>query len=148
MENSASKSSYKSDEKEWTDLWSAKVPSKVRNFLWRFARHSLPTADVRHHRHMTEESVCTLRGSEDSWKHPLLECNMARCVWALEGEEMLELLQSFQLSDAKSWLAEMLHSLAFTAHSCGCDTLGNLACEEEGYSQGDLSKPVINQMIC
>jgi hypothetical protein len=29
IENSANKSSYKSEEKEWTDLWSVKVPSKV-----------------------------------------------------------------------------------------------------------------------
>jgi hypothetical protein len=34
---------------------------------------------------------------------------MARCVWALEGEEMLELLQSFH---AKSWLAQMLNTLS------------------------------------
>jgi hypothetical protein len=99
-------------------MWSVKVLSKVRNFLWRLACHSLPTADVRHHRHMAEASVCTLCGSEDSWKHSLLECNMARCVWALEGEEMLELLQSFQLSDAKSWLAEMLNTLSHSQRTC------------------------------
>jgi hypothetical protein len=118
IENSAGKSSYKSKEKEWTDLWSVKVPSKVWNFLWRLARHSLATTDVCHHRHMAEASVCTLCGSEDSRKHSLLECNMARCVWALEGEEMLELLQSFQLSDAKSWLAEMLNTLSHSQRTC------------------------------
>jgi hypothetical protein len=58
IENSARKSSSKSKEKEWTDMWSVKVLSKVRNFLWRLACHSLPTADVRHHRHMVEASVC------------------------------------------------------------------------------------------
>jgi hypothetical protein len=36
--------------KAWQRLWKTDVPSKLRVFLWRLARHSLPTADVRYHR--------------------------------------------------------------------------------------------------
>jgi frataxin-like iron-binding protein CyaY len=88
------------------------VPSKVQNFLWRLARHSLPTADVLHHRHVAEASLFAICGSIDSWRHSLLECNMARCVWSLEGEETTEILQNFQAPDARSWLAEMLCALS------------------------------------
>ena len=33
-------------EEDWTTLWRFSVPSKVKIFLWRLARHSLPTTDV------------------------------------------------------------------------------------------------------
>jgi hypothetical protein len=72
----------------------------------------LPTADVRHYSHVAEASLCSLCGSEDSCKHSLLKCNMARCVWALEGEEMIELPLNFQLPDVKNWLVEMLNTLS------------------------------------
>lgn len=35
------------DERGWTSLWNTKVPSKIRSFMWRLARQSLPTEDVR-----------------------------------------------------------------------------------------------------
>jgi hypothetical protein len=60
---------------------------------------------------------------------------------------MLDLLQNFQLSDVKSWLAEMLNTLSHSQRTrVVVIFLGNLACEEESYSRGDLSKPVINQI--
>jgi ribonuclease HI len=37
---------------------------------------------------------------------------MARCVWALEGEETTEMLQNVKAPDARSWLAEMLCALS------------------------------------
>jgi hypothetical protein len=42
------------------------VPSKVRVFLWRLARHSLPSADVLHHRNMVDHGRCALCGAPDS----------------------------------------------------------------------------------
>jgi hypothetical protein len=42
----------------------------------------------------------------------LLECNIARSVWTLEGEEIVELLQHFQMPDAKGWLSTMLQTLS------------------------------------
>ena len=51
-EGRSGRSNVGAQEKEWTELWSTKVPSKVRVFLWRLARHSIPTGDVRHHRNM------------------------------------------------------------------------------------------------
>jgi len=76
VEDRSSNSEAGSQEKEWSELWKIKVPSKIRVFLWRLARYSIPTSDVRHHRIM----------------EALLECNLARCVWALEREEITKFL--------------------------------------------------------
>lgn len=80
LESGAGRSDTRAEEKDWTTLWSVKVPSKLRIFLWRLAKQSLPTADVLHHRNMKPQSVCSLCGNEDSWRHALIECHMAKCV--------------------------------------------------------------------
>ena len=57
-----SQSNVSAEEKEWTELWSIKVPSKVWVFLWRLARISIPTGDVRHHRDIALNERCVLCG--------------------------------------------------------------------------------------
>ena len=99
------------NEKEWSAIWQLKVPSKIRLFLWRLARHSIPTADVLHRRHMIEQAACFICGAEDSWKHSLLECNMAKCVWALSNEEVVEHMCNIQEQNPRHWLAEIISSL-------------------------------------
>lgn len=42
--------------KSWKMLWKTQVPAKIRMFLWRLSKHSIPTEDVRAHRHMTNSS--------------------------------------------------------------------------------------------
>jgi hypothetical protein len=71
------------DSKAWSKLWKLPVPSKVRIFLWRLAQLSLPTGDVRHRRNMAQNAACPICGQEDNWHHSLIDCNLARCVWAL-----------------------------------------------------------------
>jgi hypothetical protein len=83
LKNQAGRSDYKASEDEWKTTWSVKVPSKISIFLWRLARHSLPSGDVLQHRKMAQSSACFFCGQQDSWRHSLLECNIARCVWAL-----------------------------------------------------------------
>ena len=86
------KSDFKSEQKEWTSLWQVQVPSKMKMFLWRLARQSIPFGDVLHHRKMAASSSCAIGGMEDSWRHSLLECNLAKCVWALEKEDITEFI--------------------------------------------------------
>uniref|UniRef100_A0A8R7QQD3 Reverse transcriptase zinc-binding domain-containing protein n=1 Tax=Triticum urartu TaxID=4572 RepID=A0A8R7QQD3_TRIUA len=83
LEGSGATSDNSSQEKAWSSLWKIGVPSKVKVFLWRLARHSLSTTDVLHHRNMSYVSACPLCGADDSWRHALVSCTMARCVWAL-----------------------------------------------------------------
>jgi hypothetical protein len=60
LENRASSSNGEILEKQWTELWRTKVPSKVRLFLWRLAKQSLLTNDVCHHRNMADNDRCQL----------------------------------------------------------------------------------------
>jgi hypothetical protein len=104
-------SDVRGEEKSWTMLWKVQVPSKLRVFLWRLARQSLPSADVLHHRHMAPQSSCFICGEQDSWKHSLLECNMARCVWALAPEDITEFIANVQEPHARGWLAAVFRAL-------------------------------------
>jgi hypothetical protein len=111
LENRASSSNGEIVEKQWTELWRTKVPSKVRLFLWRLAKQSLPTNDVCHHRNMADNDPCQLCGGQDSWRHALIDCAMSRCIWALEDEEIIEHLQCSEEGDARAWLATMIATL-------------------------------------
>jgi hypothetical protein len=110
--SNAGRSNRKEEEKEWTKLWGVKVPSKIRVFLWRLARCSLSSMDVLHHSKMTDSSSCSIYGATDSWKHSLLECNMSKSVWALEDDDILELLSETCEVNAKGWLLSVMKSLS------------------------------------
>lgn len=93
------------DRRAWTQLWKVQVPSKVRVFVWRLAHMSLPTGTVRHTRSMATSLACSIcNETTDSWRHSLFECRMARCVWAVGDEEVLEHILSNRSKDARLWL--------------------------------------------
>lgn len=76
---------------QWTKLWSAKVPAKVRSFAWRLAKNSIPTGETLKRRHMSEADTCVIcNAAADSWRHALLDCHMSKCIWALMEEELVE----------------------------------------------------------
>jgi len=103
FEHSASGSDTRAEQKEWLGIWKLEIPSKIRVFLWRLFRHSLPTGDVRYRRNVAAQSSCTICGAQDSWKHALFECNLARCVWALEDTEVTEHLASVMEEEGRRW---------------------------------------------
>ena len=111
LDETASTSNQVQEEKEWTSLWKIRVPAKIRVFLWRLAKHSIPTGDVRHRRNMAPDSSCSLCGEQDSWRHSLLECTMSRCVWALAPESVTEHMEHTTEPEAKQWLFTMMHTL-------------------------------------
>jgi ribonuclease HI len=119
----ASTSDHAGLQKSWARLWQVKVPAKVKTFLWRLARHSLPTGDLLHHRHIAQSSSCGICGAEDSWRHSLIDCTMARCVWALADEELGEHVCQMQEGEARSWLFSMFQSLPHEQLTRLCVTL-------------------------
>uniref|UniRef100_A0A453LKF7 Reverse transcriptase zinc-binding domain-containing protein n=1 Tax=Aegilops tauschii subsp. strangulata TaxID=200361 RepID=A0A453LKF7_AEGTS len=94
LEGNAGSSDYEIEAKAWTSLWSVEVPEKIHNFLWRLAKHTIPTEDVRHGRNMAGDDKCQLCGIQDSWRHSLLECSIARCVWALVDDDVAYYIQA------------------------------------------------------
>jgi hypothetical protein len=112
LDNRPAGSNSAKEGKLWQQLWKVQVPSKLRIFLWRLAHQSLPTGDVRHHRHMADSSACSICGEADSWRHSLLSCSMARCVWALMDESVTEHMCRSEEPSAKQWLFLMMESLS------------------------------------
>ena len=91
--------------KSWSSLWNVKIPSKVRIFVWRLAHTSIPTGALKHERKMAVSPVCSIcNDALDTWRHSLMNCRMARCVWALGDEGTLEHVISNQTDDAKMWI--------------------------------------------
>ncbi|PNT76018.1 hypothetical protein BRADI_1g43072v3 [Brachypodium distachyon] len=111
LEGRPSTSNSEAEGKQWTTLWKVKVPSKIRVFLWRLVQQSLPTGDMLAHRHMAENSRCAIYGEGDSWRHSLLSCTMARCVWSLVDEHVTEHMAATEEPSSKQWLFAMMGSL-------------------------------------
>lgn len=112
LDGIAGSSSTNSEEKSWKLLWKVHIPSKIRMFLWRLSKHSIPTEDVRAHCHMTNSSSCGLCGSHNYWRHSLLGCTVARCTWALVDDELAQQLISTSEPHAKHWLFSLIDNLS------------------------------------
>ena len=111
LEGSTGTSNMRANEGAWKALWKTEVPSKVRMFLWRLSKQSLPTKDVRAHRNMSTSCTCGFCGAPDSWRHSLLDCTVSRCTWALADEELGINLAATTEERAKSWLFSLLDTL-------------------------------------
>ena len=111
LETTAGPSSTAPEEGAWKTLWKVQVPTKIRVFLWRLSKHSIPTNDVREHRHMTDSSSCGMCGQPDSWRHSLLQCTMSRCIWALADEDLSQRLVGVMEPSAKQWLFTLMELL-------------------------------------
>lgn len=87
------------------------MPSKVKVFIWRLARHSLPTTEVLKCRNMSHLDACPLCGCEDSWRHALLSCTMARCTWAPTDDSLVPMMTDNTEPSARNWLFELYDTL-------------------------------------
>jgi hypothetical protein len=111
LNGTATTSDQEQDERNWTALWKVQIPSKLRVFLWRLVKQSIPTADVRHHHNMSPDSACSLCGVVDSWHHSLLECTMSKCVWALAPASITQHMMHTSEPEAKQWIFTMINTL-------------------------------------
>ena len=109
------------------------MPSKVRNFLWRLSHPSLPTTDLLNHRNMLSVLVSGLCGSNDSWHQPVMNCNIALCVWAFEDPDLVEVIDGNRKPDARRWIFSLIESLPHDAFLKVCQPLGYMERTQEGY---------------
>lgn len=112
LENRVGSSNNSEIEKSWTTFWKTIVPAKIKVFLWRLSKNSLVTEDVHKHRKMSHHDQCFVCGAQDSWRHSLLECTMARCVWVLVDHDLLEHMIATPEPDARSWLFSLMDVLS------------------------------------
>jgi hypothetical protein len=61
---------------------------------------------------MAPSPCCGLFGSaSDNWRHALIDCHIAKCVWALTDEELAEHFCQSSEEDARLWIFEMMNSV-------------------------------------
>ena len=66
----------------WNVIWKLQVPNKVKHFLWRASRESLPTKLNLFSWHILPDKVCSLceEHPEDTI-HSLWLCDQVKCIW-------------------------------------------------------------------
>lgn len=104
-------SNSEGEQKSWMIMGNMDVPSKVKIFLWRLARQSLPTTDLLHHRNMATVTSCGICGATDSQQHSLLNYNIAQCVWVLEDADLVAMMDGTREPNAKQWIFSVLDNL-------------------------------------
>lgn len=61
----------------WKKIWKLNWPPKLKHFLWRACKNSLPVNVVRHHRHIAASPDCIrCDGGQESICHALLDCGV------------------------------------------------------------------------
>jgi hypothetical protein len=60
---------------------------------------------------MSQSSTCSFCGAVNSWKHSLIECNMANNIWALSNDLMVENMSACGETHARNWLFHLLETL-------------------------------------
>lgn len=56
--------------------------------------------------------ACPLCGAEDSWRHALLGYTMARCIWALSDEDLVEKMSDNPEPTTKNWVFALHQELS------------------------------------
>src|ERR1044072_7627932 len=66
----------------WKQIWSAKIPEKIRMFLWLIAKDALPTNVKRHRNHLALNPDCAVCASPlEDMDHLFRGCRNADLVW-------------------------------------------------------------------
>ena len=70
----------------WKDLWKARLPERLKMFLWRIGANVIPTKVNLQRKMQHIDPVCTFCNNEDeSSTHVFLDCQFARALWAVVG---------------------------------------------------------------
>lgn len=73
------------DQKVWKSIWCIRATNKIRHFIWRAAKDSLPTKENLHKRHIPLDVTCSLcHEQQETLMHALWLCDQAKAVWKSE----------------------------------------------------------------
>ena len=61
---------------------------------------------------MADTSLCSICGDIDSWRHSLINCPIARSVWALADEDVTEHISLNEDLVARRWIFAMMDTLS------------------------------------
>ena len=92
----------------WKNLWTMKVPPKVKHFMWRAATDCLPTKVMLRTKRVEVNILCPLCNSDpESTSHVLLHCSFAKSCWdrisGLPGNNEGDSFSDWVLNNFDSW---------------------------------------------
>lgn len=89
----------------WSKIWRLKIPHKVKVFLWRYCRNSLPVRNVLRGRGVPVPIACSLCvGDVEHMNHLFLDCKYAQECW----QEVNLNFSAREEEFAHEWLINML----------------------------------------
>lgn len=96
------------DRKIWNKIWNLKGPPKLKHFLCRACKNSLPVNDVRFKRHMADSPLCSrCNVSDETVCHALLDCNQTSTMWNSHlFADTVTAAPKFSFGDFLSWIIE------------------------------------------
>ena len=70
------------DDDVWKKIWKLHWPPKLKHFLWRACKNSLPVNEICHYRHMAQSPACSrCDGGVENVCHALLDHQSNRSMW-------------------------------------------------------------------
>lgn len=96
-------------QKLFKEIWSLKIPPKIRHFWWRVMHNALPVAENLKRRGLRIESVCQVCGDYDERvNHMLFQCRVAAEIWEHSSVGVIRgnVPSSDQSFSNLSWLME------------------------------------------
>ncbi|XP_073355645.1 uncharacterized protein [Aegilops tauschii subsp. strangulata] len=72
---------------------------------------------------MADSAACKICGAPDSWTHTMLECTMARCIWSLADEDLVQEMSQHSNSNPRDWLFAMNEALTADMFMCMAVTI-------------------------
>lgn len=80
-----SSSSSNSSQSFWKKIWKIQAPNKVRHFIWRAAKDSLPIKQNLKSQHILMDKTCTqCDDHQETLMNSLWLCDHAQSVWKLD----------------------------------------------------------------
>lgn len=68
----------------WKKMWSLKIPSKVKQFIWRAHNYCIATMLNLYRRHVVTNGLCPdCKKKQESTNHALFRCDRAKRFWRL-----------------------------------------------------------------
>lgn len=94
----------------WKLVWSLKVPSMLKNFMWKVGMNLLPTKDNLFRQHIAQDPLCPICNLEpESVEHILWSCRSSQAVWQESTRRAQKL--SIQAVDGLALMQGLLRKL-------------------------------------
>ncbi|KAL2898361.1 hypothetical protein RDABS01_040143 [Bienertia sinuspersici] len=95
----------------WKEVWRLEGPPKLKHFVWRVCKGSLPVRERLCHRHVSSNSECQVCSHRmETIMHALFECSYARQAWGFWSlNDLLSEAPVTSFAEIFMWLVDKLN---------------------------------------